>query len=388
MSTLSSAPDWNPDSLRAGRLYPRTPLLLLFLLSPLTILSPPVHAQIERDAARYVDAISKLNDDHARAPGKGTEAELAKRLPQDARSALARVVQAKASPALAPALQKCAEAALNLDLIADFDAIRTRLEKDFPTEANTVGIAVSRPRFIVRGIGGLSREYITQFADLTDQILVGYDEVFGFAEFSKVPGKKLRIRVHLEPAITKPPHFAPEFPWHSEIDFPVADASGFRSPTQRGHFLFYGLCHELGHVIAMWGDINRMEDQHAWAHYTGVAVTEHVSTKLAGQPILASVQDVRWRSIPLEQKQASGVPPSLADQKGVMSLLLGLHTATGPKSFGVALNSLEQGGKVRRINKVRYYSFADLQKALEAGAKEPAKKKAVTDLFAAAAGKK
>ena len=38
---------------------------------------------------------------------------------------------------------------------------------------------------------------------------MAYDEVFGFAEYSKVPGKKLRVRVHLEERITRPPHFAP-----------------------------------------------------------------------------------------------------------------------------------------------------------------------------------
>src|SRR4029450_6105065 len=123
-------------------------------------------------------------------------------------------------------------------------------------------------RFLPRRIGQLQEGYLDQFAEVLDTVLTGYDEVFGFAEFSKVPGKKLRVRLHLEPEIKQPPHFAPQFPWYSEIDFPGSDPTGFRSPTPKGQFLFYGLCHELGHVIAMWGDLQTMEAHNSVAQYT------------------------------------------------------------------------------------------------------------------------
>lgn len=248
--------------------------------------------------------------------------------------------------------------------------------------AAKLGDAVSRPRFIVRGIGNFSPRWLVNFADVCDAVLRAYDEVFGFKEFSKVPGKKLRFRVHLEPAITKPPHFAPEFPWHSEVDFPVADGQDFSSPTKEGHFLLYGLCHELGHVIAMWGDARNMEDQHALAHYTGVVIVEHLSRTAATEvPWLEQARDVKWRSLEIERTlPANRAPPSLASQSGVMALLIALHDAAGPQLIGKALNDLEAAGKCRRINQVRYYTRSDFRKALLAAA-PPDKKDAITAAF-------
>src|SRR5262245_30509534 len=228
-----------------------------------------------QDAAAYAEAIAKINDAHARQPGKATETDLAKAIPAAAKSALQRLLVSKPAPDLAPALLRAGEAALDLDQMADFESVRKQLATVAPDSAAKLGTAVSRPRFVVRGIGAFDAGYLEGFADVFDGVLTGYDEVFGFKEFSKVPGKKLRVRVHLEPAITKPPHFGPEFPWHSEIDFPVDDGTKFSSPTAKGQMLFYGLCHELGHVVAMWGDLKTMEDKHAWAHYTGVVLVDH-----------------------------------------------------------------------------------------------------------------
>ena len=326
----------------------------------------PAKAALAQDAAAYADAIAKINDAHARQPGKDTEAQLAQQLPATAKSAFKRVLDAKPAPDLAAALSRCGEAALNLDQLTDFDAIRTRLAAVDPAAAAKLGRAVSRPRFIVRGIGEFKDGWLDGFADVFDAILGAYDEVFGFKEFSKVPGKKLRVRVHLEPEITKPPHFGPEFPWHSEIDFPVADGQQFTSPTAKGHFLFYGLCHELGHVIAMWGDLRTMEDHHSWAHYTGVTIVEHLAQSAKGKLFMEPLRDLRWRSLTLERAlPANQISPSTKDAAGVMSLLIALHDAVGPRTIGAALNRLEEQKKLRRVNHVRYYSFADFRKALE-----------------------
>jgi hypothetical protein len=336
-----------------------------------------------QDAASYAGAVAKINDAHARQPGKNREADLAKQIPPAAKSALKRVVDANASPELAPALLKCGEAALDLDQMADFEAVRNKLAAVSPADAAKLGAAVSRPRFIARGIGEFQAGWLDGFADACDAVLAAYDEVFGFAEFSKIPGKKLRFRVHLEPAITKPPHFAPEFPWHSEVDFPVADGAQFSSPTPQGHFLFYGLCHELGHVIAMWGDLKNMEDKHAWAHYTGVVIVEHLAQKAKDQPWMARLKDVRWRSLKAERELPDNKTlPSAASYNGVMAMLIALHDSAGPKAIGTALNQMDAQKKCRRINHVRYYSFADFQKALTAAA--PDKKKEIDPLFRAA----
>jgi hypothetical protein len=333
-----------------------------------------------QDAAAYAGAIAKINDAHVRQPGKIKEADLSKQLPPAAKSALKRVIEARESPELVPALLKCGEAALDLDQIADFSAVRTKLATVSAADATKLGAAVSRPRFIVRGIGEFQPGYLDGFADVCEAVLAAYDEVFGFAEFSKVPGKKLRFRVHLEPAITKPPHFAPEFPWHSEVDFPVADGAQFSSPTAQGHFLFYGLCHELGHVIAMWGDLKIMEDKHAWAHYTGVVIVEHLSESAKDKPWMAKLKDLRWRSLKLERDLPDNkTPPSPVSHGSVMAMLIALHDSVGPKAIGTALNQLDVQKRCRRINHVRYYSFADFQKGLIAAA--PDKKENIARVF-------
>lgn len=358
------------------------PMPVRALFAAAAMIPLPCFAQLDRDAARYVQAVAKVNEDHARNPGKEREEALAKKLPADARTALQRVVQARPVPALAVSLQQCGEAAIDLDLVADFEAIRKRLSEVSPEEAKKLGRMVSRPRFIVRGIGDFADGYLEQFADVFEAVLTGYDEVFGFAEFSKVPGKKLRVRLHLEPQIKQPPHFAPQFPYHSEIDFPVSDPAAFKSPTQQGQFLFYGLCHELGHVIAMWGDMQTMEDHHSWAHYTGVAIVDHLANKLKDAPMMQSLKDVRWRSLEKEKALPDNqVPPSLKSAPGVMKLLLDLHDSAGPRAIGDAINFLDQEGKNRRINRVRYYRFADFRRAIAATVKDERKKKAALALL-------
>jgi hypothetical protein len=359
-------------------LNPRLTSFRLCFFAALSVAATSFAAPTQ-DAIAYAESIAKINNAHLRQP-KGTEAQLAAQVPAPAKSALKRVLDAKPAPDLAAALLKCGEAALDLDLMADFEAARAKLSAISPADAAKLGTAVSRNRFIVRGIGDFKPGYLDQFADVMDIVLGAYDEVFGFAEYSKVPGKKLRVRVHLEPAITRPPHFAPEFPWHSEIDFPVIDGPQLASPTSKGHFLFYGLCHELGHVIAMWGDLKNMEDRHAWAHYTGVVIVEHLAKSAAEKPALQNLRDSRWRSLTLERAlPANQIAPSLQDQPGVMALLIALHDAAGPKVMGAAINRMDEQNKERRVNQVRYYSFADLEKALIDLA--PAQRPAITKIF-------
>jgi hypothetical protein len=59
--------------------------------------------------------------------------------------------------------------------------------------------------------------------------------------------------------------------------------------------------------------------------------------------------------------------------------ILSLHDSVGPKVIGKALNCLDATDRSRRINHVRYYTFADFQKALTAAA--PDKKDAIAPAF-------
>ncbi len=351
------------------------PLLLLLLAAALRF---PV--QQDTGAAAYVDAIRRINESHVREPGRARETDLARRLPPAARPAFRRILAMPPSDARTEALAACAEAALDLDLAEDFEAARAALRRDAPGRAEALGAIVSRPRFLLRGLG-VEPPVLTAIADVLDLVLRAFDDVFGFAEWSKVPGKKLRVRIHRVDRITRPPHFRPELPFHSEIDFPVTDAAAFRSPTPDGKFLFYGLCHELGHVIAMWGDRSVEEDHHAWAHYVGVVIVEHLARSAGDEPALRSLGDVRWRSLSLERKAHEATSPSLADRDGVLALLIRLHDAVGPKAIGAAINRLDRENRRLRINHVRYYRFRELRDALLAAARGPEARAAITRLL-------
>lgn len=332
-------------------------------------------------AADYAAAVTSVNAKHARAPGTTREDEFAANFTLAGKSALDQLLALSTGEGLEDALVRAAGAACDLDLELDFERLRRRVAEIAPQRSTEVGVLVSRERFVVRGVGGLEPQSVEHFADVFESVLAAYDEVFGFAEFSKLPGKKLRVRLHLEPQIEKPPHFAPQFPFHSEIDFPVADASAFTSPTPDGKFLFYGLCHELGHVVAMWGDASNDEDHHAWAHYTGVAIVEHMAQDPARAKLLEGLRDVKWRSLAKEREAAASVAPSLESREGVLSLLIALHDAVGPKALGAALNALDAKGKSLRINRVRYYGFDELHGQLLDDAGEAAAKKRLRELW-------
>jgi hypothetical protein len=332
----------------------------------------------ERDAKAFVDAVRKLNEAHARKPGETREQELTRKLPKKARTALARVLK---SDDLA-ALESCSAAALDLALVEDFEALRARRAELEPESAANLPVALARDRFLLVGENGLDVDYLEDFAEVFEDVLGAYDQVFGFEQFSKVPGKKLRVRVHLEPAITRPPYFAPEFRWHSQIDFPVVDGERFRSPTAKGQFLLYGLCHELGHVVAMWGDRTTEEDHHAWAHYAGLKVLEHLNEGKGPRPKwLKSATDYRWRKLAKERAELKDTAPSFENREGVLAFLYQLDELIGPRAIGAAINELDRADKRLRINRVRYYSFEELAGALDRTLESKRQRKAVKALF-------
>jgi hypothetical protein len=332
-------------------------------------------------ATEFADGVRQVNEAHAKAPGNDKEKDLAKKLPAGARAAVEKLLKVDKGAGLADALLKAGEAALDLDLADDFARIRKRAPAVAPDALPRLGIAVSRARFVARGLGGLEDAGLERFADVADAVLDAYDKVFGFAEWSKVPGKKLRFRVRLVDKITAPPHFGPEFPFHSEVDFPVVDAKGLASPTADGKFLFYGLCHELGHVIAMWGDAKNEEDHHAWAHYTGVAIVEWLGKHEDPRAPAKDLKDAQWRSIEKERAAAAKTAPSPDSKEGVMALLVALHDKAGPKAIGDAINLLDRKDKRLRINRVLYYSFAELKSALLEVCKSPDARAAIAKLL-------
>lgn len=359
----------------------RTVAILALAAAPPT--SPTPGGRAEKLAETYVEAIEELNAAHARKPGLKTETQLAAALPKKAHKALASLLELDVDDGLPPALEACARAALDLDRVDDFDRARARLAELAPARAEDLGVAHSGERVLVIAEGGLAREYAEHLGQVAGDVLAAYDEVFGFREFSKVPGKKLRLRVHLEEEIERPPHFAPQYAYHSEIDFPVIDAERLRSPTAKGQFLFYGLCHELGHVVAMWGNRTTEEDHHAWAHYTGVVIVEHMAQlKKSERPEwLGECTDARWRSLEKLREELVDAQPGSKDRESVLARLVALHDLVGPEAIGAAINDLDEENRRLRVNHVRYYSFRELSKALEKSVKNKKQRKALSGLF-------
>lgn len=328
--------------------------------------TPPANADVDsrKLADAYVAAVQAVNEEHARKPTVEDESLLAAKLPKTAGAKIGELIDARDEHAL-ESLTRAAEAALDLDRLDDFDKLRAEVAKRDAVAARKLGIAISKPRYLLRGTDGVERAGLERLSEVLDLVLDAYAEVFGFQAWSKLPGKKLRVRAHLVERIDRPPHFAPQFPFHSEIDFPVVDASDFRSPTADGKFQFYGLCHELGHVIAMWGDQQNEEDRHAWAHYTGVVIVEHLS-KGPQRKALDGLGDVRWRSLELERKRLAEakVEPGRKDRDSVLALLCELDQLLGPRAIGDAIVALERAGEVARVNRVRYYRLDAFAKAL------------------------
>jgi hypothetical protein len=332
--------------------------------------------QAEKRVKTFVRAVEKINDNHCARPGDTKEAELAAKLPRDARKTLDFLLKMEDGEAKWDALAAYGAAAADLDLAKDLARIEKALENGAPGRALAFGHYVSRDRFLLRALR-VEEDFAEQFADAIEGVMAGFDKMWGFAEFSKVPGKKLRVLLHGE-SDPKPPHFAPQFPWHSEVDFPVHATKDFVSPAKGGRFEFYGIGHELGHVVAMWGSRSTMEDHHAWAHYTGVTMVDACSKAKWAKKL----KDKQWRSLEKERKNLEDQSPGLGSQEEVLRLLIDLHDLVGPKRIGAALNLMESKRWVRRINHVRYYTMEDFEKALLAGKPGRKKSKQLKKLFA------
>ena len=381
------------------------PLLAAALLAAALPTAAFAREQPGKIAKRIADEVRKINEAHVQSEvrkrtarkkakdgwardlpdmeGTTIESSLYADLSEFALMDVATLVRAKDSKRTRAALVVAGEAALGLDWMLAFDRIEERLYDLDADAAKELGIAVSRERFLLRGVGGIEFDLLNTFADALDAVLDQYEETFGFTEWSKVPGKKLRVRLRLVDSITRGPHFAPQFPFHSEIDFPVVDPKRFTSPTSDGNFLFYGLCHELGHVIAMWGDREHEEDRHAWAHYTGAVILEELAKSKSNEKWRLRVRDARYRSLSKDRKklEGAGVEPSLTSRSGVLALLIKLHDAVGPRAIGTAINHLDRMDERLRIRGVRYYTFAELRAGLLATLDDAEKKRAATELL-------
>lgn len=132
--------------------------------------------------------------------------------------------------------------------------------------------------------------------------------------------------------------------------------------------IVYGFCHELGHMVAMWGEYRGVEDdQHAWAHYTGCLVVEEVYERLGDEP---------WPGWTAFQRRASGktrlekqvrdVTPGNGSYEEILALFYAISETHGTEVYGEAWKWLERKRRFRRRNGVCYLWLRDLRDALAA----------------------
>ncbi len=127
------------------------------------------------------------------------------------------------------------------------------------------------------------------------------------------------------------------------------------------------------------------EDRHAWAHYAGAAIVEHLSAKASERDWMERLGDSRWRSLSAVRQEVEGKPCSFESREGVLALWIALHDGVGPEAIGEAINYLDALDKRLRINRVRYYTFDELKAGLTATLKDAKAKQEVKKVIESAA---
>ena len=322
----------------------------------------------KRPADRQLAAFAKaVRDVHAKAmrtrkPWK--EAELLERVPSKFLKLEARFAKIKDPTKRARALAELALLYADLAHVDGIGPIVDSLQELDSDLAARLGHFEASENFLVRVVGA-DRKWAGAALRLAEAARDGYLERFGFTAISKVPGKKIRILIHVDPMHSKSRlYFHPSPPYHGEMRYEVADENSLtRAGKQR---LVYGFCHELGHMVAMWGQFNRVEDdKHAWAHYTGCLVVEDVYEKLGNEP---------WPTWTAFQRRASGEARLLKQIEGktagtgsyesILKLFHEIGTEFGTKAYGKAWEWLAAKKRFRRIHHVPYLWLRDLQEAL------------------------
>ncbi|MHC4251353.1 MAG: hypothetical protein ACYS9X_19710 [Planctomycetota bacterium] len=193
----------------------------------------------------------------------------------------------------------------------------------------------------------------------------GYVDIFGFDSISAIPGKKIRILIHVDPAVRAPRlYFHPSPRLHGEMRYEMPDGKYLTLAGRRR--IVYGFCHELAHMLAMWGEYRvNEEDRHAWGHYAGCMVVEAVYDSLGNEPWPTwTAYQRRASGVARLRKQTEGRAPGTGSYEAVLSLFRAIGDDFGPEVYGKAWTWLERKRRFRRTNCVRYLWLRDLKEAL------------------------
>ncbi len=321
----------------------------------------------DRGLAELARAIEAIHARAVRSRGEWTEADLQKRVPKKLLDLDSRIRDGNAA-AEARALALAHLALLWAD-IAWIERVRPIEEAVAALDAGIaarLGHHDASEHFVVRVVGA-ERRYARAALDLAEAARAGYEKLFGLRAISKVPGKKVRILICVDPELEKDRlYFHPSPPYHSELRLMVPDPKLLTRAG--GRRLVYGFCHELGHMIAMWGEHGGVEDdRHAWAHYTGCLIVEEVYDRLGNEPWPTWTAFQRRASGRARlEKQIEGRKPGLDSYESILALFHAIGAELGTEIYGRAWEVLEKKRRFRLVNRVRYLWMRDLEAALMA----------------------
>ena len=310
--------------------------------------------------------IVKLHEKALRSKKPWSEDELREELPRKYAQLERRYADVKDPRQRAEALAQLALLYAELAWVERIEPLVEEVKDLDVAVAAKLGQFRSSDNFLARVVGA-DPKYLEAALRLAEAAREGYRELFGFEEISKVPGKRVRIVIHVDPELeTDRLYFHPSPPYHSELRLLVPETKYLTLAGKRR--LVYGFIHELGHMVAMWGEHNKVEDdRHAWAHYTGCLVVEEVYERLGNEP---------WPSWTAFQRRASGKTRLLAQIEGkesgtdsyesVLALFYRIGETWGTDVYGKAWTWLEKNRRIRRVNRVPYLWLRDLRDALAA----------------------
>ena len=319
--TSTSVPGGKVNAMLARSVLPATTALLL-AAAPAARADLLVFPERPADArlAGFERAIEMLHQKAARSREPWTEEDLRRQVPKQHLDLEARYEKGE-DRARATAM---AELALLYAELAWVERVRP-LEEEIagldPDLARRLGRFEESEHFLARVVGA-GPEWGKAAVRLGEAAREGYEELFGLRELSKTPGKKVRILIHVDPSFERPRlYFHPGHPYHSELRYEVPDERYLRLEGKQR--IVYGFCHELGHMLAMWGEHQKVEDdRHQWAHYTGCTVVDEVYERLGNEP---------WPTWTAFQRRASGKArllrqvegqdPGLESDEAVLALL-------------------------------------------------------------------
>lgn len=357
----------------------RTPALLpivlaLFVVTTATGLTPrPTRAaellelpdRIPHPAlAAFAQSIKDLHAQAIRSKKPWTETDLQKKVPSKFLALEKQIAgvrdPAKRAEALAHLALLHAEIAWT-ERIAPIHEMLVDLD---PRLAERLGTFDASEHFIVRTVG-VNPKWGKAALTLGEAVRQGYSTVFGFDEISKVPGKRIRVLVHVDASHKGHRLFFHPTPlYHGEMRL-LAPTEESLTLSGRARIV-YGFCHELGHMVAMWGEYGKVEDdKHAWAHYTGSLIVEAVYDSLGNEPWptwTAFQRRVSGKARLL--KEIDGKAPGRGDADAVAALFYALGEELGTTSYGAAWKWLDEKKRIRRVNNVPYLWLDDLRDAL------------------------